>query len=244
LVVDGVALSKDGAIQDARNISLFFRQGGAYLAIKSYLESQQAELLIAESDISSKINSTLVELEYQRGRLLSLEALAKRFPADSRVTSQVVDPKDSGAKYLPLSTQIIAINTDINNNTEALTRLRDRQAQVSTLRLWLDQALPIFASSYKGLQINQELLTLEAAIRKQKDGADPKAFIFVNSLRNNLLENETRFKWGLIESNTIVAKKTGILKATAGGLAIAGFLMLVFLLGRKVLRNLKKDKIA
>jgi hypothetical protein len=33
-----------------------------------------------------------------------------------------------------------------------------------------------------------------------------------------------------------------MLKATAGGLAGAGFLMLVILLGRKVLRNLKKDK--
>jgi hypothetical protein len=33
-----------------------------------------------------------------------------------------------------------------------------------------------------------------------------------------------------------------MLKATAGGLAGAGFLMLVFLLGKKVLGNLKKKK--
>ena len=239
LVVNGVASSKGAAIQNARNISQFIRSGGIYLALKAMLASQQSDLLTGEADINGKINASLVELEYQQGRLKNLEALARRFPNESRSSAQVVDPKDSGAKYLPISTQIIAINTDINNISESLTRLKDRQVQLGGLKRWLEGAAPIFNSTYDGLQINQELLSLESKLRSEIKIDDPKAFAFTDSLRNTLLANETRFKFGLVEANTITAKKTGMIKSTAGGLAAAFFLMLMVLLGQRVWMSVK-----
>lgn len=239
LVVSGMASSKDGAIQNARNTSQFIRSGGIYLALKTMLASQQSDLLTAEAEINSKINASLVELDYQQARLKNLEALAKRFPNESRSSSQVVDPKDSGAKYLPISTQIIAINTDINNSTESLTRLRDRQIQLGSLKRWLEGAAPIMKAGYDGLKINQELLSLESKIRSEIKADDPKAFAFVDSLRNTLLANETRFKYGLLEANTISAKKAGLIKYIAVGLVGSLFLMLMVLLGQRVWGSIK-----
>lgn len=239
LAVNGVASSKEAAIQNARNISQFIRSGGIYLALKTMLASQQSDLLTAEAEINSKINASLVELDYQQARLKNLEALAKRFPNESRSSSQVVDPRDSGAKYLPISTQIIAINTDINNSTEALTRLRDRQIQLGTLKRWLEGAAPIMRVGYDGLKINQELLSLESKIRSEIKVNDPKAFAFVDSLRNTLLANETRFKYGLVEAGTTSAKKAGLIKYIAVGLVGSLFLMLMALLGQRVWGNIK-----
>ena len=239
LMVDGAASSREVAIQNARNTGQFIRKGGTYLAIKAMLTSQQSDLLIAEAEINSKINASLVELDYQQARLKNLESLAKRFPNESRASSQVIDPKDSGAKYLPISTQIIAINTDINNNTESLTRLKDRRAQLGSLKRWLDEATPIFTASYDGLQINQGLLSLESKIRREIKPDNPKDFAFVDALRNGLLANETRFKNGLVESNTITVKKTGMLKAIAGGSVGALALMFLALLGQRLWAAIK-----
>ncbi|MEI6756000.1 MAG: hypothetical protein WCK80_03255, partial [bacterium] len=116
--------AKDKAIENARGAKVFLLQGASYLAIRAMFRAQESQLMSADADISRKINVTQVELAYQQERLKSLEALAKRFPGDQKTVSQVVDPKDSGAKYLPLSTQIIAANTDINANKETLERLK------------------------------------------------------------------------------------------------------------------------
>lgn len=239
LAVNGYSHSKEGAISQARDISKFIRQGGSYQTLKALLASQSAELLTAEADIAARINSTQIELEYQEARLKSLEALAKRFPGESRSVAQVVDPKDSGAKYLPVSTQIIATNTDINNGKESLARLRDRQIQLGSLKNWLESAEPILASSYNGLKINQELLALEVKLRSQIGATDPRALVFVNTIRSTLLANEARFTWGLVEAQTISAKKRGAIKFTLVGLAAALFLMLLALVGQRVWANLK-----
>jgi hypothetical protein len=50
---------------------------------------------------------------------------------------------------------------------------------------------------------------------------------------------ESRFTKGLETNTPPNAKKTGRLKSIGSGVVIAGFLMLAFLLGRKLLRNLK-----
>ncbi|MBU3593269.1 hypothetical protein ICN42_04065 [Polynucleobacter sp. 71A-WALBACH] len=242
LVVDGSAASREAAIQNARNTSQFLRQGGAYLAIKAMLASQQSDLLTAQVEIASKINASLIELDYEQNRLKNLEALAKRFPNESRFSSQVIDPNDLSAKYLPISTQIIAINTDINNSTESLTRLRDRQIQLGALNRWLKEATPIFAASYDGLQINQDLLSLESKLRSEIKLDDPKAFVFVDTLRTSLLSNETRFRYGLVEPGTAVAKKTGMIKAVAVGFAGALLSIILALLGQRLWASLKGNQ--
>jgi hypothetical protein len=239
LVIQGSGGSKESATQNADAVTQFFREGGAYMAIRDLFSNQRAAFLGAQARIESKVNATLIELEYQKARLKSLEELGKRFPVESRSSIQAFDPKDSGAKYLPINTQIIAINTDINNNNESLSRLKDQQAQQDQIKLWLERSGELIDKSYNGLELNSQLLALEAKFRGEIKSADPKAFAFVDDVRTSLLSYEARFRWGLLQDGTPTAKKPGMIKFTAGGLIAALFLALLALLGQRVWLNIK-----
>lgn len=239
LVIKGFGATKDSATQNAMSTTQFFREGGTYMAIRDLYTAQQSDFLGSQARIEAKINATLIELEYQKNRLKSLEELGKRFPVESRVSSQVIDPKDSGAKYLPINTQIIATNTDISNNNEGLLRLRDQQAQQEQIKRWLELSGPLIEKNYNGLELNKELLALETKFRSDIKSPDPKAYAFVDNVRTNLLSNEARFRWGLVQDGTPTAQKSGFLKSLAGGLVGALLLTLLFLLGQRVWSNIK-----
>lgn len=239
LVIKGFGATKDSATQNAMSTTQFFREGGAYMAIRDLYTAQQSDFLGSQARIEAKINATLIELEYQKNRLKSLEELGKRFPVESRVSSQVIDPKDSGAKYLPINTQIIATNTDISNNNEGLLRLRDQQAQQEQIKRWLELSGPLIEKNYNGLELNKELLALETKFRSDIKSPDPKAYAFVDNVRTNLLSNEARLRWGLVQDGTPTAQKSGFLKSLAGGLVGALLLTLLFLLGQRVWSNIK-----
>ena len=226
--------SRVKAIDNARGAKNFLLQGASYLGIKSMFSAQEAQLMSADADLAKKINNTQVELGYQQERLKSLESLAKRFPNEQKTISQVVDPKDSGAKYMPISTQIIAANTDINSSKESLERLKDAQAQMAILRTWVKQASPlIHGESYDGIALTKKLLEQESQLRATLNPSDPKSLAVVDGLRSTLLANNVRFSKGFEMNTAPTASKKGMIKATAGGLAAAFFLMLIVLLGQQ-----------
>ena len=231
--------TRDKAIENARGAKNFLLQGASYLALKSMFSAQESQLISADAGISQKINAAQVELAYQQERLKSLETLAKRFPGEQRTVSQVVDPKDSGAKYLPISTQIIAANTDINGSKEALERLKDAQTQMAVLRTWVKQVAPLMSSSYDGIALTRQLLEQESQLRATLNPSDPKSLAFVDDLRSKLLANDVRFSKGFEMNTAPTASKKGMIKSTAGGLVAAFFLMLLALLGQRVWVSIK-----
>lgn len=239
LTITAGGAAKDKSIDNALGAKNFLLQGAAYLAVKLLLSSQEATLTGADADIAKKMNATQVELGYQQERLKSLEALARRFPNESKVISQVVDPKDSGAKYMPISTQIIAANTDINASKESLERLKDAQAQTQVLRAWVKQAAPFVEGSYDGLVVIKQFLEQESQLRATLDLKDPKSLAFVDGLRSTLISMNVRFTKGLEMNTAPVSTKKGMIKTTAGGLAAALFLMLLVLLGQRVWQSVK-----
>lgn len=190
------------------------------------------------------MNATEIELSYLQERLKNLENLLKRFPADQKVAQQVVDPKDSGAKYLPISTQIIAVNSDINANHEALERLKDRVAQIKMLKAFVQGATPLVTQHFDGILLSRELLGLEGQLRAQLQANDLKSQLFLDQLRSRLLGIEVRFTKGLEANTAPNAKKTGMIKATAAGLFIAFFLALLGLLGQGLWKNMRTNKTA
>jgi hypothetical protein len=233
-------LTKQGAIDRVLQAKNFLLQGASYLAIRNLLNSQESHLINAAANISKKVNSTQVELGYQQERLKSLEALAKRFPSEQKTISQIVDIKDSGAKYLPLSTQIIAANTDINASKEALERLKDAQTQMAVLKNWVEQAVPLVANNYDGLVLSKQLLAQETILRASIDPTDLNSLGFVDDLRSILLGINAKYAKGFESNTKPVVEKKGMLKSTAGGLAAAFFLMLIVLLCQRVLVSIKR----
>lgn len=232
LTVAAKALSRELAIERSRVEADFLLKGAAYLAIRTMINAMQAQVISADTNLTKKINDTQIELQYQAKRLANLEALLKRFPNDQKVTSQVVDPKDSGAKYLPISTQIIAANTEINANKEALERLSDSAQQLVILKAFLAKAAPLIQGNFDGLDLTQKLLEAQGELYIQTKPEDLKALAYLDGLRSQLLENQARFTKGLMENTAPTASKKGMVKMAAGGLFGTFFIMLLILIGR------------
>jgi len=234
LTLTAGASSKEQAIANVRAVSQFLRSGSAYLQIKSLLNGYESQTLSTVADLQQKITSTQIEMSYQIERAKSLEELHRRFPGNASVSGQVVDPKDSGAKYLPISTQIIAVNNDINASRESLVRLQKRLAQIAIAKTFLDQAIPLQDQTFDGLALDKQLMDIESSLRSKLAKDDSNGQQFLDQLHAQLLEIQVRFTKGLEANTAPSASKKGMIKATAGGFAAALFLMLLVLLGQKV----------
>jgi hypothetical protein len=227
--------SKEDAINAVRAAAQFLRSGGAYLQIRGLLNAYEGEVISATGEIQRIITSTQIEMGYQQQRVKFLEELYKRYPNNSSATQQVIDSKESGAKYLSIITQIIAAKNDINQSKEVLSRMDDRLAQLVLTKLFLDEALTKIEVTFDGLVLDKELLSIEANLREKISKADPSQREVLDRIRSQLLEIQARFTKGLDGNVSLaISSKKGIIKSVAGGFAGGFFLALLLLLGQRI----------
>ena len=231
--------SQESSLNNAHLASEFLKSGGAYLQIKALINSYEGDVLGTASTIQNQLTQTQVDQTYFRERIKTLEELLKRFPNRGSINSQFLDPKENSSKYLPVENQLIAANNDLNQSKETINRLNDRLVQIKLMAKFIALASPQIEVEPNGLVLVKSLLSLEQELRKGLAPDDLKGYLALDQLRAQLYTIESRFTKGL-EANTLPSsKKTGRLKSIGGGVVIAGFLMLAFLLGRKLLRNHK-----
>ena len=233
--------TKEKSIENVRVAAKFFRTGSAYLQLRRILNSYETETISTVADLQKRITTSEIEIGYQVQRAKALEDLHKRFPGGNNASNQVVDPKDSGAKYLPLATQIIAANNDINLSKENLQRYKDRLTQIALIKNFLEEASPLAENTFDGIVLDDSLLAIEAKLRAKLSKEDIKQQEVLDQLRTQLLSVKSRFTKSLDANIAPTAIKEGMLKATAGGLASAFFLMLLVLLGQRVWANIKSS---
>jgi len=231
--------TKEKAIENVRAAATFLRTGSAYLQLRSILNSYETETISTVADLQKRITTTEIEMGYQVQRARSLEDLHKRFPGGNNTSNQVVDPKDSGAKYLPLATQIIAVNNDIDQSKEALQRYKDRLTQIALIKIFLEEASPLAEKTFDGIILGDGLLAIESKLRAKLPKEDIKQQEVFDQLRTQLLFIKSRFTKSLDSNTAPTSSKKGMLKTTAGGLEGAFFLMLLVLLGQRVWVNIK-----
>ncbi|OWS70685.1 hypothetical protein [Polynucleobacter campilacus] len=239
LTIKADGSSKEKSIENVRAAAKFLRTGSAYLQLRNILNGYETETISTVADLQKRITTTEIEMGYQVQRAKALEDLHKRFPGGNNVSNQVVDPKDSGAKYLPLATQIIAVNNDINLSKEALQRYKDRLAQITQLKIFLDEAMPLTEKTFDGIVLGDELLAVETKMRAKMPKDDIKQQEVLDQLRTQLLSVKSRFTKSLDANTAPTSSKKGMIKTTAGGLAGAFFLMLLVLLGQRVWEGIK-----
>jgi hypothetical protein len=234
------APAKAEALNEVLEVAQFVGNGTAYIAIKKLLNDYKINSILQAASVQQKISAAEIELAYLKERAKNLELLQKRYPSATNITQQVVDPKDTGAKYLPLTTQIIAINSDINANKEGLERLNDQLNQAKTYEVFLKDAAPLMSGRYDGIGMVKDLLTVEENLRTKTAPGDIKMLQTLDAIRAQFLNIEMNSR-NRLQQNTAptVGKSRSMLKNAAIGSLIAGFLMLAFLLGRKALRTLK-----
>lgn len=221
-VVSATAGSRPAAEQDVAVAARFMQQGVAFFSLQSLVSGYETTVLNSESDLARRIVQTQIELKYQQERVRNLERLRERFPGNAgAVSQQVVDLADSNAKYMPISTQLVAVQSDINQHQEQLKRMEDQLARTRVLGAFVADAKPLVAKEFNGLALADQLLAIEKNLRKTFDTTDINAQQALNSLQADIVGIKTFFSKGLeARLAPSVGKATGIVAPAAAGLLL------------------------
>jgi hypothetical protein len=231
-VVTAKGASKEEVLENLSVATAFLRSGAAYLALEDVIAGYRIELLNAESGTANEIAASEIELAYLKGRLAELESLRARFPGNAAaIIAQPADYSDSGAKYLPVVTQLVAVHTDIGALKEKLSRLNSRKSQLAIMGGFLSQAVPVLDGNLDGLAATAELMRIEAGMRKDLPASDWNRITVLNGIRQDLVSIQTRFTLGLEQPTFFDTRRPGYPRFAAIGLAAGFFLALLSALG-------------
>jgi len=143
------------------------------------------------------------------------------------MTNQPMDIKDSSAKFLPITTQLIAVNLDIAAKKEKLSRLNNDRNQLAIMGSFLSQAQPVVSKNFDGLSAVAELMQIEASLRKSLQPSDLSQIVKLNDINSDLVKIQNTFTTLLEQPTIINTSKPRYLKYAAGGLFFGFFLALL-----------------
>ena len=242
LTINSGGATEQKSVEAVKLSGDFLRSGSAYLQLRGLINGYESNATAQVAEINRRITSAKIDLQFLNSRVQNLEELRKRFPQNTTASSQVVDAKDSGAKYLPITIQIIAVNNDINGNKELLDRMQIKLAQIGIINNFLSQALPLMEQSRDGLMFAKQLLDINSVMLQKVSPNDPSALEALQGLRSEIVSIQNRFTKSLEANSAPTSKKRGMIKSAASGLAVAFFLALMVLLGQRVWASVKASE--
>lgn len=223
LVVTASGANKESAETNVGITTAFIKQGSAYLLVKNLVNGYESQVLNTESELQMKMVNAEVELKLMRERARNLETLRQRFPANVAVgAQQIVDLKDSNAKFMPISTQLVATNMDINNAVESLQLMQNKLVQSKVLRAFVSQATAVVSQQTNGIAVVDELLKIETAMRSGLTDADVNAYQTLNGIQATLVAMRTGFTKDLDTDFVPQVSKPGPVQPVALGILGGG----------------------
>ena len=241
-VVSATASNQTEAEKNVAMAVRFMQQGVAFMSLQNFVNSYEVEVLNAESELRKRMTQANIELKYLQERARNLERLRERFPGNTAVANQqVVDLQDSNAKFMPISTQLGAVQSDINALQESLVRLQDQQVRQKVMADFVGQALPLMAKDFNGLTLVDQLLKIEQDLRAKADAQDINQQQALNNIQAQLVSTKTFFSKGLeVRLAPTTEKATGVVGPALGGLFLGLLGMLGFLLLPKLRERLQR----
>jgi hypothetical protein len=234
--------SQRSALNNALIASQFLRSGSAYLEVKALITLYQNQALDMPIKIQSQLNLNENDQNYLKLRITELEALKKRYPDISYQGIPLFKSNDSGRRFLPIESQMIAVSEELNQYKEISNRLTSRLLQIQILTKFLQLAIPKIELERDGIVLVKSLLAIEQDLRKELPPNGLNRDIVLDRILIDLQTIESRYLVGLEEKNPKEIKKENLLKSIVIGTSLAIFLMLVFLLSRNFL-DYSKDRI-
>jgi hypothetical protein len=123
----------------------------------------------------------------------------------------------------------VAVQSDINASEEQLTRMQDQLARIKVTSDFVTPALPLVAKEFNGLALVDQLLKIEADLRKTAPADDSNAQQALNTIQAQLISTKTFFSKGLESRLAPSVRKTfGVIPAAAIGLFLGLLLALAW----------------
>jgi len=233
--------SKEQSLKNLKTYLDFIRTGGSYLELKNIFNFFEYEILTESINLDKDIAKNKVELSYLESRATNLESLLKKYPNFSSTNSQIVDLKDSGSKFLPLVTQIVAANSDINATKEALTRLEERQIRLKQFKSFYEKSKSIPEETFNGIVASKSILTILADQKKLISENDIKSQQELLELESKISSILNRYEKGIYLNSAPISLKKGRLNYSLIGFALAFLEVLIALIINKVVTNIKEN---
>lgn len=210
----------------------FIRAGSMYLKFRSLVLTYQLSLIEDLNRINLQLNRLNLDIRILGEQRDFLYSLRKQFP-DENVTTQLVDLNDGTAKFLPITTQLVAVLKDINTFEENIKKLNYEKSQAMVKEEFLKESLKLFANQTNDRKkILSALNAVEKKIRSQISSTDLPKMIAIDSIQRDLSAIEASSTFGLqqLVAPTVTAPK--YLKPAFIGFAAGAFaaLLISFLL--------------
>lgn len=241
-VVSATASSRSEAETHVATAVRAMQQGVAFMSVQNFVNGYEVQVLNAESALRQKVTQAQIDLKYLQERARNLERLRERFPGNTPVANQqVVDLKDSNAKFMPISTQLVAVQSDINGLQESLVRMQDEQVRLAVVADFVGRALPLMAKNFNGLELVDQMLAIEQDLRAKSDAQNINQQQALNTIQAQLVSTKTFFSKGLeVRLAPTTERSVKVVGPALGGLMLGLLLMLAYLLLPHLRERLKR----
>ncbi len=224
LVIRARGAGRDDAVRMARDIERYIRDGGVYIAIKGVLSQYALDSQDIYQNLQAKISKDMVELEYLNKRAEAIKSLQKTHPENEKSVPQaLLDSKDNAAKYLPLSTQLVAVKTEINAVEESLSRSRDRLEEQQVIQQFLSKSLPLLEAETSGFALSAKLSEVEKEMRRSVDTSNLRQILALNLIAERLAGIEVSYGQLFEENSLVTARRAQKLPIALG--SVVGLLL-------------------
>lgn len=171
----------------AEEVESFIRKSALYLTLKSQINAYEQRIDQRPAQLKELIAKTENEMVFLGKRVVALESLRREYPDQKGAAfSQVMDPKDSAAKFLPLNTQLVAAKNDLNVAQEQLVRARSELGEIEVLRKFTDKAIGLLGSNSDGFVLESALQTELRELAKQVSAANRDGQLAVAKIQSDL----------------------------------------------------------
>jgi hypothetical protein len=168
----------------------------------------------------------------------NLEELKGRFQQNSSViSSQFLDPKESGSKYLPINTQLIALYADMAAQNEAIERIKDEKSILAfknKIHEKFEASLNDGTNGFVFLNNVREEVKLEIKNISGNSQEDMRKSMALKGIESEIASIQSRFKSGLSERTPIQINKNSFAKNLGIGSVIGLILGLIFSFGNQL----------
>ena len=245
-IVGYTTSNQEKAIKQLRSTIRFIREGSSYLTLRALVNVYETKISNLPSILRGKISNAKIELTYLKDRARHLEDLKVRFPANvgGSLSQNVLDPKESGAKFLPIGTQIVAVYSDINNLEEGINRMSQELEMLKVDEEFVNLVLPLLVENKNGLTLIEKLLKINQEMRSKIDPNKIFQLQELSNIESELVSINTSFKHKFDTFIEPTVKKESQLKKVALTGIVFLFLALLYLLGRRFWASVQKNKLS
>jgi hypothetical protein len=218
--------------QDADLTIKVFKNAFAFIRLNDLIQSYKQSIEVNLAGIDQRRVQIEVELVYLKKRMGYIETLKLKFPqAQSQIGNQILDPKESASKYLPLNTQLIALQLEINTLNEQLEKSRDEIAILETKKDVLKDLQKMSAAGQKPIDmINQEFekLTRLIELESNSPNVEKRNLLALRAALADIASIQNTVNFGLSRTSARVDEKSspmlvplGLIAGLFGGLLFA-----------------------